>query len=62
MQKSMDVSPDGILAAQAFIDGLQAAAFPYQTETNADSKELLHTILQALDMLKTLVTQVSLHF
>lgn len=61
MQKSMDVPPHGILAAQTLIDDLQAAAFLYQRETNANSKELLHTILQALAMLKTLVTQVSLY-
>lgn len=58
----MDVPPHGILAAQTFIDNLQALAFSFQTETNANSKELLHTTLQALAMLKTLVTQVSLYF
>ena len=55
----MDVSPKGILAAQAFIDDLQAAAFKYQSETSASTKEILHTTMQALSMLKSLVNQVS---
>lgn len=56
----MDVSPHGILAAQAFIDDLQAAAFRYQSQTSAGTKEILHATMQALAMLKTLVNQVSL--
>lgn len=56
------VSPQGILAAQAFIDDLQVAAFTYQSETSASSKEILQTTMQALAMLRTLVNQVSLCF
>lgn len=55
----MDVSADGILAAQSFIDDLQAAACKYQSESSAEAKVLLHTIMQELTMLKMLVTQVS---
>ena len=55
----MNVSADGILAAQSFIDDLQAAACKYQSESSAEAKLLLHTIMQELAMLKMLVTQVS---
>lgn len=57
---TMNVLPHDILAAQAFIDDLQAAAFRYQSETSAGTKGILHTTMQALAMLKTLVNQVSL--
>lgn len=56
----MEVSPQGILAAQTFIDDLQAAAFKYQSDSGAEAKLLLHIIMQELAMLKTLVTQALL--
>ena len=61
IQAGKDVSCEGILAAQTFIDELQTAAFRYQSETNAEAKVMLNTIMQELAMLRTLVTQVSLY-
>lgn len=58
----MEVSTNGILVAQTFIDDLQAAACKYQSESNLEAKLLLHTIMQELAMLKMLVNKVSHYF
>lgn len=57
----MEVSTNGILVAQTFIDDLQTAACKYQSESNLEAKHLLRTIMQELAMLKMLVNKVS-HF
>lgn len=58
MLKGMKTSNQGIVVAQNFIDDLQAAACKCQSDLDCDSQRLLHVIMQELDMLKILATQV----
>ena len=58
-ETNMSTPSSDIMAAQAVIDSLQAAACKCQSDMHSDAKLLLCIILKELMMLKVLVNKVS---